>query len=380
MVGWVLAEFIPRRVVTLVAGPRNVGKSLVAIWLAAEVNRAGGRAWINTLEDDLSSVMRPRCEVAGAMDRTRLSDVPYRLPSDLDSLRAELIRHQQDGAPDDLIVLDSLQRHVPKYVSTEHASEALEGLKDIAEEFHIGMVVVSHFTKHHGSTVEQAIGGAGAIQNLAKAIYVVGPQPITHEDRVARLLGEEAPSTRVVACERLGIAPIPDSLLFELDARRYEPTDRAEPLLEYAGPVTVSAFEVLQALRKDAAGPDADESKQTQAAVWIVHTLSSQSPMPTRRLEALARQDGMFFSANTFERARKLADVEAIHPSRLREVLGESTYSALPEQERRVHWVASGWHGAPLPAKSNEDRAPTPPGPGRSGEWGSAQEGGGSDG
>ena len=379
-VEWLLEGYLARRIVTLIAGPRSTGKSLVAVWLAAEVNRNGDYVWINSLEDDLSSVVRPRCEVAGAeMEQTRLSAIPYNFPRDLNSFARDLRRQAESGQRTSLVILDSLQRHVPKYAVGEQASEAMEGLKVIAERQRLSILLVAHFVKNHGASVEQAIGGAGAVQNLAKAIFVVGPEPRTQERRLAAMLGEATLPTRVLACERLGVGPIPDSQLFELDTLRYEPTDRAEPFLEYVGSSEATALDVLRALRLEASGPDKDESKQTQAATWIVKTLAAGAPMPSQRLEDLAREAGVFFSANTFERARKLAEVEAIHPSRLEAALGEDAYQALESRERKLHWVRSGWKGAAMPEVATESDS-TPPvteDGGDMGEWGSASSRGG---
>jgi hypothetical protein len=310
--------------------------------------------WLNSLEDDLSSVVRPRCEVAGViLDRTRLSANRYQFPDDLPAFRQELQQHAGEGRPDAMVVLDSLQQHLPKYIAADAAIETMQALKVIAEEFGTCILLVGHMTKTRGDTVESAIGGAGAIQNLAKLILIFGPQPDSPQDQVALLLGEDRPTMRVLAAERLGVGPLPPSRLYRMDSRRYEPTDRGEPYLEYLGTSTVTSLEVLDALRRHAAGPDKDESKLVRAAAWIVRTLFEHGPMPTRTLERRARETGMFFSQATFDRARHLADSEAIAPNQLEAVLGSEMYDALRE-DRNVHWIRSGWTGAPLPRAALE--------------------------
>jgi HEAT repeat protein len=144
-VEWVpgLPNYVPRRVVTLITGQRDIGKSNLMTWLAGQVTRRGGHVWINSLEDDLHSVVRPRLEVVGAdLGRVRVSNDRLRLPGDLGRLQDMLRRHVAEGARDDLVVLDSLQRHVPKYVSSEAASEAFEGLRQLAEDFFLGFLVI----------------------------------------------------------------------------------------------------------------------------------------------------------------------------------------------------------------------------------------------
>jgi AAA domain len=355
-VSWVPGAegLLPRRIVGLLGGPRNIGKSLAATTLAGDVTRAGGYVWINSLEDDLNSVVRPRCEVAGVvLDRARLSANRYQFPDDLPEFRQELQRHADEGRTDAMVVLDSLQQHLPKYIASEAAIETMQTLKVIAEEFGLCILLVGHLTKTHGDTVESAIGGAGAIQNMAKLILLFGPQPDTPQDQVALMLGEDRPTLRVLAAERLGVGPLPPSRLYRLDSRRYEATDRGEPFLEYLGTSTVTSLQVLDALRRHATGPDRDESKQVRAAAWIVRTLEEHGPMPTRTLEGRAREAGMFFSQTTCDRAKSLAEAVSIAPNQLEAVLGPNRYATLGD-ERHVHWVRSGWTGAPLPGAAAE--------------------------
>ena len=347
-------SLLPRRIVGLLGGPRNIGKSLAATTLAADVTKAGGYVWMNTLEDDLNSVVRPRCEVAGVvLDRTRLSANRYQFPDDLPAFHQELQRHSDEGRTDAMVVLDSLQQHLPKYIASEAAIETMQALKVMAEEFALCILLVGHLTKTHGDTVESAIGGAGAIQNLAKLILIFGPQPDSPQDQVALMLGEDRPTFRVLAAERLGVGPLPPSRLYRMDSRRYEATDRGEPFLEYLGTSTVTSLDVLNALRRHATGPDKDESKQVRSAAWIVRTLEEHGPMPTRTLEGRAREAGMFFSQTTCDRAKSLAEAVSIAPNQLEAVLGPDRYATLGD-ERHLHWVRSGWTGAPLPRAAGE--------------------------
>jgi AAA domain-containing protein len=382
-VTWVpgAADLLPRRVVGLLAGPRDIGKSLLVARLAADVTIAGGFAWVNSLEDDLHSVVRPRCDMAGVVtERARLSSNHYQFPRDLSAFGQELQLHAQEGRNDALVVLDSLQQHLPKYLQAEAAIETMQGLRTLAEELNVCILLVAHLTKSLGDTVEAAIGGAGALQNLAKFILLLGPQPHTPEDQVAAMFGEALPAMRVLAAERLGVGPLPEARLYRLTSRRYEPTDRSEAYLDYVGTSTATSREVLHSLHRHAAGPDKDETKQMKSAAWIVQTLTDVGPMPTRELERSARAAGVYSSANTFDRARKLAEVEAIPPTRLKAVLGEERYAELTDELRRVHWVRSGWTGAPLPRAANEEEEVTPPDPadtGDKGEWGSTSAEGG---
>ena len=136
-------RYIPRRLVTLVAGSRGAGKTLAALWFAREVSLQGGAVWCNTAEDALASVIRPRLEVAGAnLSAIRVSSEPYRFPRDRELFEKAIIGHAEEGRPDDLVILDSLQRHVPRYQTALDAVEAMAGLAEIADDYDLAIIVV----------------------------------------------------------------------------------------------------------------------------------------------------------------------------------------------------------------------------------------------
>jgi len=346
---WIFPGYIPRGFITLVAGPRNQGKSLLGMHLAAETSHGSylgsdqGTAWVNSVEDDLFSVTRPRCEVAGSdMGRVLLSSIPYRFPKDLERLADDLEKRQGAGGGIDLLVLDSLARHIPRFTNGEVAAEAMGGLKEIAEACSIGLVLIAHFTKGGASGVERAIGGAGVIQNLAKAIFVFGPRP---NPRKSPIITEGTPSEsdediRILACERMGVAPRPASIEYRIQTRILEVTDRSEPYLVRLGESSHSAEDVLAELQQHKGPTRAHEhGRMHGTAVWILDALRQEGPMPTNKLIARAKECGVFFSENTFERARRLAEVQSIRPAEIEQMLGPELYARLDEEERRLFWV-----------------------------------------
>lgn len=63
---WLWPGVIPLGSLTLIAGAAGMGKSQVAISIAAKVTREGGRALIMEAEDDAGSVVLPRLKASGA--------------------------------------------------------------------------------------------------------------------------------------------------------------------------------------------------------------------------------------------------------------------------------------------------------------------------
>ena len=85
---------IPVGLVTWVAGPPANGKSLFAIYLAAEFSHSGN-IWISAAEDNLRPTVRPRLEAAGAnLNSVYGPELRLRIPSGLDELEAFIGRYR----------------------------------------------------------------------------------------------------------------------------------------------------------------------------------------------------------------------------------------------------------------------------------------------
>jgi hypothetical protein len=97
---------------------------------------------------------------------------------------------------------------------------------------------------------------------------------------------------------------------------------------------------VLEAVREQSRpAPREQESKTAEVAIWLREFLSANGAMPTERVIQRAKADGMYPSRNTFDRARKLADVESVRPGDVRSMLGDAAYESLTETERRAWWM-----------------------------------------
>jgi hypothetical protein len=299
----------------------------VAVWLAIKSAQDGCRVWMNSQEDDLRTVLKPRFDAAGYPARAvRLTAEPWRLPGDLAKIRADLRMHQVGRKPDDVLILDSIQQHVTNPRTFAPAQATVKGLLDIASDYDLAVILVGHTTKGKHGSVEAMISGNPVLQNMSKAIYVFGPEPGGVSLKPADDEDEDEGNARyVLACERLGIAPKPVSMLFDLQLRHDPVTLRNEPFLCHLGPSEFTAREVIDAAKTDARG-EQDASKTARAASWIKDTLTASGPMPTKDLEAQAKGDGVFGSRNTFDRARKLADVQSFRD-------GNAWWVALPGQQ-----------------------------------------------
>jgi AAA domain len=330
-VRWAVPDYIARRVVSSVYAPRNAGKTMFGIWLAASAASATVpvRVWYNSKEDDLPSILKPRFDAAGiSAQQIRLTDERWRLPADIGKIRSGLEEHRAGGAPDDVLILDSIQQHIVRPYAFAPSQETIKGLLELAIEFDIAVVLIGHTTRGKHGSVEAMISGSHVLQNLSKAIFVFGPEPGSKAREEAREMegGETGNPRYVLACERIGIAEKPVSILFELRTEYDDVTKRNEPYLVKLGSSRFTAREVLDAAKTDDRG-DRDAGKSASAAAWIVEALTANGPMPVKGpggLEEKAQADGVFASRNTFERARKI----------VRDDVGLET-----GQRRGVSWV-----------------------------------------
>jgi hypothetical protein len=182
------------------------------------------------------------------------------------------------------------------------------------------VILIGHTTRGKHGSVEAMISGSAVLQNLSQSIYCFGPEPPAAsrapnvEEAGLAVPGDpdeggEGSPHYVFACERIGIAAQPTSLLFERLTADDPITGRGEPYLRYLGPSGASARDVIDAAKTDARDSD-DAGRAAQAAMWMARTLGEKGSMPTKDFEKAAKADGAWHSKNTFDRARKLACVQ----------------------------------------------------------------------
>ncbi len=343
--------FLPRGVVSSVYAPRDAGKTTVAIHILASLSRGElfgadhprRRSLFNSQEDSLETVIKPRLEAHGAHFGEPGDEHPWlaitaerwTFPDHLDRLRAKLAEARDGGAPFDLVVLDSLAQHLVRLNSIDPMTKAMTRLIKVAEDFDLAILLIGHFTKSKGSTVESAIYGASVLQNLSKGIFVFGPIPdepaAGEDDIVGAVTGADGkPAANIssdprfaLACERTGWGPKPPTVIFTRELVNLEAYEADQVRLNYAGIGDYTAWQVKEFSKMSAKGAAADKGKTEQAVNWIIGTLVSKqaqdegSGMDGRDLRKQAKADGVFSSVNTWERATKLAKLQGVKSERV---------------------------------------------------------------
>jgi KaiC/GvpD/RAD55 family RecA-like ATPase len=351
---WVWVDYIVRAGINVVVGPKGVGKTSWACWLAAQASRGGeafgGRAqrvFIDSLEDDPEVVLRPRIEAAGAamgfIETRRPGSAAWKFPRDVAALVEYLEARERQDRWVDLIVLDSLSAYVPRLTTPGQTDETLETLTRVCERHNCGLVFVHHFNKT-GRTIDSAIGGAGAVTRVARSVYIFGSEPVNLMSRLLQQMLKPSADTTpdedegtivVLAAHKLNVAAKPPALRFRASAVEIAAVESVHRL-DLIGETGTSAQDVFEQLRN---GPEDLEihTEIETASQWLLNYLV-EGPRPTKMMIRDADSDGL--SKRTIERARAKLKVESIHPARLPDMLGDEAYRRLSEDERKVWWVA----------------------------------------
>lgn len=287
---------VPLGAVTILAGNPGVGKSTIAVDVAARATRgelAGdldgpADVLIASAEDHRSAVIVPRLLAAGAdVERVHLAP-PFTLPDDLGDLERWL---RDSGAV--LAILDPFVSFVAGRVNTwrdQDVRRVLSPLAALAEDVGTALVPVVHLNKATGGDLLARVGGSVGIVAAARSALLAakdpadpdGPRVLAH---AKANMGVEAPALRY----RLIGATVEGGI----------PTSRVEWLGEAEG---VEAGDLLSTM-------DAEErAEQQDAGEWLSSILAG-GPMAAREVFKAGRAEG--FTPDVLKRAKARLGVKS---------------------------------------------------------------------
>jgi putative DNA primase/helicase len=290
----------PRRIasgkVTVVAGHPGLGKSQLALDVAATVSAGRsfpgdnsrserGSVIILSAEDDAADTIRPRLEASGAglshchvieaaQDRGaggKPKRRSFSLVKDLDRLEAEL-RNIGDVV---LVIIDPITAYLGEIDSHRNAEvrSVLAPLADLAARHGVAVLAVSHLRKTVSGDAVLQVTGSLAFAAAARTVYIVARDP---SDPARRLF---LPAKNNVGEDRTGYAfrIEPVSLTSGIDTCRiaWEPDV-----------VTISADEALAGRQHGTSA-----GKLAAATRWLEDMLADR-PVPQKLLEAEATKAG----------------------------------------------------------------------------------------
>lgn len=305
---WLAKGRLPRGAISLLVGDEGIGKSLLWVWIVSAITtgkplpefgippRDPLPVIVVATEDDWSTTVRPRLEVAGAdLDLVSVictepdgSGAPV-FPRDL------FLIMEADPAPS-LVVVDAWLDTVAGGISVrdpQQARQALHPWKEVANVTDAAVLLLCHTNRSVSANVRDRYGATGELRKKARMTLYA------QSDAAGRLLvGPEKMNTA---------APIPAST-FTISAVTHFPpredNDGTVPRLVYVADSDRTAREHLADSMKsaDADGIDA----------WLTEFLNTGPKKTRKATEVYSAADAAGYSKDQAKRAKKALGVDAV--------------------------------------------------------------------
>lgn len=296
-VEWLWLERIPLSKLTILDGDPGVGKSLVAVDLAARVTRGAampdgtsavdGGAVVLSAEDGLADTIRPRLEAAGA-DLKRIlcvgsDEALPTIPSDLSRIET-LVRAVRAV----IVIIDPLIAFIPGETNTwrdQDIRRALAPLARMAERTGAAVLLLRHLNKSSGGNALYRGGGSIGIIGAARCALLIARDP---DDQ----------ALRVLAATKSNLALPPPSISFRLEGN-----DSGAVRVAWGGQSSHDASELLV----QAVGPE--ERSALDAARAVLRAVLADGPVEAVEVRRQARTAGI--AGRTLDRAKFIENVVA---------------------------------------------------------------------
>ncbi len=308
-VQWLAKGRLPRGAVTILVGDEGIGKSLLWVWVAAAITtgralpefgipeRAPGRVLLVLTEDDWSSTVRPRLEVAGAdlamiaviCEEKDGSGSPV-FPRDMPLIQA---------APVALVVVDAFLDTVAPGLSMkdpQQARQALHPWREAALTTGSSVLLVTHTNRMDSKNPRDKYGISGELRKKARMTLYAQRDD---EDRL------------VVGPEKTNIAGRTAASMFTIEpVQVFEATEDADgtvPRLRFVGESEMTAKEIVAATydaQRDTSGSDREDARE-----WLTSILDGPGGMLAVDIKRQAARD-LACSWSTVQRAARDLNVD----------------------------------------------------------------------
>ena len=191
-IDWLLPDWLPRGMLTLLGGAVVLGKTALSVDLAAKVSR-GARWWDEEVgdpqtvmiwsdEDDAARILKPRLMAAGArMDNVYFVQGvegrmgPFDAATDMPSLVRSLRQHPDTA----MLILDPISRVASgknDVYSAQAVREALAPVQHLASDFNVAVLGITHFlkrAKQNTTSVNDRFIGSQAWIAVSRSAWMV---------------------------------------------------------------------------------------------------------------------------------------------------------------------------------------------------------------
>lgn len=301
--------------ITLVAGHPGLGKSQVAVSLAAIISTAGqwpvdrtqcarGSVAILSAEDEPEDTIRPRLEAAGAdlsriyvldavreaNDRGEIQARAFNLATDIARLGALLAGNLRDVL---LIVIDPISAYLGGVESHNNAEvrALLAPLAELAARHGVAVVAVSHLNKTSGTEALLRVQGSIAFSAAARAVWGVARD-------------KENPARRLFLPLKNNLGNDQTGLAFTVEGFRLPSGIEISRVVWEGEPVTITAEEAF------APEGDREDKSAVEDAREFLLGLLAEGPVSSRQVYLQGREAG--HSERVIRRAQKALGVEAV--------------------------------------------------------------------
>jgi len=308
-VRWLWPGRIPYGKLTVLEGDPGLGKSQLALALAAAVSTGSalpggmtsdagepGHVLLLTGEDGLADTVRPRVEAAGG-DPGRIhsfESVPdperpgqYRFPSLPEDVSHLLLEIRARGVT--LVIVDTLTTYLGgEFNSFKDADvrRALAPLAHLAETTGCAIVLIRHLTKQSRGRAITAGGGSIGIVGGARSCLLLAEDP-------------DNPELRVLAVVKANLTKKPDSLSLTI-----EEAANGWPHVVWSGTSSHSADDLIAARGEEGEDKSALDDAREHLRGWL-----ASGPVLQQEIERLARDAGI--SDKTLRRAKAKERVQS---------------------------------------------------------------------
>ncbi len=286
-VSWIWQDYVPSGMLTVLAGLPGLGKSTIALELAARISRDGLAVIVASGEDPAETVIRPRLEAAGAdLDLVHLWVGDLELPDGAEALEAEVRRLKAA-----LVVIDPLNAFLAIDTNSHrdhHVRRVLRPLAELAEGTGAAVLVAGHLNKGSGSEPLLRVGGSIGLVAAARQVLVAA----SDGDRT------------ILAVAKSNVGRIPPPVAY-----------RIEPVLLDGSVETARIAWLGEApdvdLRALLAPAGPEERSLAEEVAEVLRTALAGGPRPAREVEREIREALGDVSHGVIVKARRIAGVAA---------------------------------------------------------------------
>jgi hypothetical protein len=324
---WLWRGKIPEGAVSLLAGRPKLGKSLFAVWLAAQLSRgllegnyrdAPAGTLLIAAEDPADTIVKARL-IAAAADQRLIGTLAVQGRQDRQDRPREEVGGlgglDQAGAyarrvtiPDEyglleeiiaenelaLVVLDPINSFISHKVDAHRDAEirrVLDPLAALAARRGFAALAIVHLNRRTDSDVLNRITGSAGYGGSARSILTFGRHPEDPAQRVVAAEGNWQKEAQSDLFELREVIVFPDA----------DPDDQTQPALVHIGATDLDSSDLIDQA-------DDDRSALEESKDYLLGELAG-GPVPVADLRRGAEANGL--SWRTVERAKKLLGVEA---------------------------------------------------------------------